>query len=222
MSTKPKYKGRRKGPKLTGLAMVAEQAEAYGIEPLPALKGLDRFLTPNQAGKLLNVTGEAVKQWIYHGRLPATKLSNGYWMIRAGDLDAFIRARQEYDRKRVLVFCTRDKDVFVLEEVLKNCGHETVEAHNLTDAILKTADLKPSAFIIDAGHADKAGWKLLEKIRNMSHARRIGVMLLASRPFTEEEEELALDLQVQGILQSPVVADNAQAELDRMLETVRH
>lgn len=221
MNEIPKPK-RRKGPKLTGLAMVAEQAQAYGIQPLPELKGLDRFLTPNQAGRLLNVTGEAVKQWIYHGRLPATKLSNGYWMIRAGDLDAFIRARQEYDRKRVLLFCSVEKDVGVLEKVLAECGHEPVVAHNVTDGVLKTADLKPSAFIIDAGCEAGQGWRLLEKVRKMSHARRISVMLLAAKALTEAEEELALDLQVQCILRSPVVEAEVKNELERVLETARH
>jgi hypothetical protein len=39
---------------------------------------VEDYLTPNQVGKELGVTGEAVKQWIYRRRLHAEKLPNGY------------------------------------------------------------------------------------------------------------------------------------------------
>lgn len=36
-------------------------------------------LSPNEAGKKLGVTGEAIKQHIYKGNLKAAKAKNGYW-----------------------------------------------------------------------------------------------------------------------------------------------
>ena len=71
--------------------LVAEQAAAYGVS-VPAEPSIsERFLSPNDIGKILNVTGEAVKQWIYHRRLPAVKLANGYWKVKVVDFEAFLR-----------------------------------------------------------------------------------------------------------------------------------
>ncbi|MCK6470615.1 MAG: hypothetical protein L6R28_02610 [Planctomycetes bacterium] len=36
-------------------------------------------LSPNEAGKKLGVSGEAIKQHIYKGNLKAAKAKNGYW-----------------------------------------------------------------------------------------------------------------------------------------------
>lgn len=36
-------------------------------------------LSPNEAGRQLGVTGEAIKQHIYKGNLKAAKAKNGYW-----------------------------------------------------------------------------------------------------------------------------------------------
>lgn len=217
----PVKEKKRRGPKLTELKVTAEQAIKYGIEPLPELKGLDRFLTPNQAGRLLNVTGEAVKQWIYRGRLPATKQSNGYWMIRAADLESFINARQSYDRKRVLLFCANDSDRDVLSEVLGESGHEPVQAHNFTDALLKTADLKPSAFVVQTNLANGICWKFLERVRAMEHIRGTAVFLLAPSQLSENEEQRALDLRVQGILRMPLELKQTTTYLSQAFETMR-
>jgi CheY-like chemotaxis protein len=220
MSQPVKVKARR-GPKLTELKVTAEQAIKYGIEPLPELKGLDRFLTPNQAGRLLNVTGEAVKQWIYRGRLPATKQTNGYWMIRAADLESFINARQTYDRKRVLLLCSNDADRDILCEVLVASGHEPVLAHNFTDALLKTADLKPSAFVVQTNLAGGMCWRFLERIRAMEHVRGTAVLLMAPAQLSESEEERALTLRVQGILRIPLESKQTASYLAQAFETMR-
>src|ERR1041385_5094653 len=53
-----------------------------------------RRLSPDQIGKILNVTGEAVKYWIHLGRLPAVKMQNGYWKIRVADVEGFLKHTQ--------------------------------------------------------------------------------------------------------------------------------
>lgn len=52
-------------------------------------------LSPNEAGKKLGVTGEALKQHIYKGNLKAAKAKNGYWWIRESDLQAFLEGGEE-------------------------------------------------------------------------------------------------------------------------------
>jgi len=52
-------------------------------------------VSPNEAAKKLNITGEAIKQWIYRGRLPAAKANNGYWWIREKDLQEFIEKSKQ-------------------------------------------------------------------------------------------------------------------------------
>jgi len=57
-------------------------------------------LTPNEIGKRLNISGEAVKQWIYLGRLPAAKLDNGYWFVKEDDLKVFLSRKNNVEFKR--------------------------------------------------------------------------------------------------------------------------
>lgn len=52
-------------------------------------------VSPNEAAKKLNITGEAIKQWIYRDRLPAAKANNGYWWIREKDLQEFIEKSKQ-------------------------------------------------------------------------------------------------------------------------------
>jgi len=47
-------------------------------------------LTPNEVGRKVGVTGEAVKQWIYKGKIKAARADNGYWWIREPDLAKFM------------------------------------------------------------------------------------------------------------------------------------
>jgi hypothetical protein len=219
--SRPVKEKKKRGPKLTELKVTSEQAIKYGIEPLPELKGLDRFLTPNQAGRLLNVTGEAVKQWIYRGRLPATKQSNGYWMIRAADLESFINARQSYNRKRVLLFCQSESDREVLCEVLIESGQEPVQAHNFTDALLKTADLKPSAFIVQTTIPGGLCWRFLERVRTMEHVRGTAVLLLAPGQLSGADEERALSLRIQGTLRMPLDVKQTMSYLSQAFKKMR-
>jgi excisionase family DNA binding protein len=53
----------------------------------------NQCLSPNEAARILGITGEAVKAYIYQHRLPAIKLANGYWRIKKTDLENFIKMR---------------------------------------------------------------------------------------------------------------------------------
>lgn len=52
-------------------------------------------LSPNEAGRKLGGTGEAIKQHIYKGNLKAAKAKNGYWWIRESDLKVFLKGGEE-------------------------------------------------------------------------------------------------------------------------------
>lgn len=56
-------------------------------------------ISPNEAGKHLGCTGEAIKQHIYKGNLKAAKAGNGYWWIRLSDLKAFLGSTEKLDFK---------------------------------------------------------------------------------------------------------------------------
>jgi excisionase family DNA binding protein len=98
MTTKP---DKRRGP----LQVDAEKGKAYGLKPLAEPKPKDLLISPNEAARILNVTDQCVRQWIYHGQLNATKHRNGYWRIRVGDIEEYIKARGQMDRKRVVILC---------------------------------------------------------------------------------------------------------------------
>ncbi len=59
----------------------------------------DGCFSPNEIAKELDITGEAIKQWIYTGRLKAAKGSNGYWWIRRQDLKEFMESKNKLEFK---------------------------------------------------------------------------------------------------------------------------
>lgn len=54
-------------------------------------------LSPNEAGKKVGCTGEAIKYRIYKGDLKAAKAKNGYWWIRESDLKAFLEGGEDLE-----------------------------------------------------------------------------------------------------------------------------
>jgi CheY-like chemotaxis protein len=206
-------KGRRRMEPI----VVAEEAAQYGIKPPASRPPSERFISPNEAGRILNVTGEAVKQWIYRRRLPATKLSNGYWKIKVGDLEDFIRARQSYSQKRLLLVGLAQSDAAELGKAVGVLGHQAVVAHNREDALLKAQDLFPSLFILNATAKDLDTWKLLERIRRSRNIKNAPVLLLADHDLKDAESDRALHLGVQGLIKRPFKIETLVDEIRKVL-----
>ena len=211
-----KAKGKR-GPR--GVSIVAEQAALYGIKAPAKLPPSEQYISPNQAGRILSVTGEAVKQWIYHRRLPATKLSNGYWKVRVGDLEEYIRARQDLSNKRILLIDNAGSDVQELSQAVEKMGHVPVIAHNSADALLKASDLYPSLFIVNVSMSGDP-WKLLQKIRQTRNIKTIPILIVSDHDLKEGESDQAIDLGAQGFMKRPFKAQTMQDEIKKILNRV--
>ncbi len=101
-------------------------SSSYGIS-LPVLTDNgERFLSPNDIGKILNVTGEAVKQWIYRRKLPAVKLANGYWKVKVADFEGFLKARTEVGRRQILITDGGDAGTEEIVKAIEELGHQPV------------------------------------------------------------------------------------------------
>lgn len=53
----------------------------------------EKWLTANQAGALLGVTGETVKSWARDGELPGWQTPGHHWRFARADVEAFIAKR---------------------------------------------------------------------------------------------------------------------------------
>jgi CheY-like chemotaxis protein len=197
--------------------VVAEQAAAYGVKIPTEPTETERFLSPNEIGKILNVTGEAVKQWIYHRRLPAVKLANGYWKVRVADFEAFLKARHEVGKRRVLVTDTRNGSMSDVVQTVEELGHQAVVAHNYADALLKSLDHYPALFVINLSIKDVEPWKLAEKIRATKALRKFPILFVAESDLSDSDAERALKLSAQGFLKRPVDKSTLSAEIERIM-----
>jgi len=194
--------------------LVRDAAEAFGIQVLQAD---ERVLSPNDVGRILSVTGEAVKQWIYHHRLPAVKLTNGYWKIRIADLEDFIRSSQVY---RYTVMCAIGTGLSgVAGEAVRSLDHECVFGRSLADSLLKLQDVQPSLCVIDVtGWPD--GWKLAEQLALKGRRTDIPILLISDRPLNESDTERAMGLGAKGFLCSPFDARALAGEINRILRAM--
>ena len=183
------------------IGIVAEVAAAYGVK-LPA-EQLEPSLTPNQIGDIMGVSGEAVKQWIYHRRLPAVKLANGYWQVRRADLERFLQARFEGVKRRVLAVGLDSETLRTFNQAVDPNKYEGLATDLLADALLKINDLQPAMVVVDV--AWKHGWELVEKLRATKGLRGIPVVILETATGAADVER-AMQLDIIGCLTKPVNA----------------
>ena len=214
----PKSGNGRRGPKRRMEPMVVtEEAARYGIRAPSSLPPAERYLSPNEVGRILNVTGEAVKQWIYHRHLPATKLSNGYWKIKVQDLEDFIKARRNLGQRKIMVIDQPGPSLDDVARAIEKLGHQPVVAHNAADAMLKAADLYPSLFIVNISLAHLDAWKLLQRVRKTRNIRNAPILIIADHDLKESESDMALHLGAQGFLRRPFKTQTLTEELVKIL-----
>ena len=194
-------------------------ADKYGFQvEIPASQ--ERYVSPNQAARILNVTGEAVKQWIYRRQLPAVKLNNGYWKIKVKDLEEHFKLRQNVGQKRILVIAQDDSLADVIVSAIRAGGYEPISAHNFSDALLKAADLLPSIFIIHQTHPENDVWQFIKRVRAHRNLRRLSILLIAEEELSEVECGQAMDLEIQGVLKQPVTTKMIQDEIGIILTRI--
>lgn len=169
-------------------------------------------LTPNEAGRILNVTGEAVKQWIYAGKLPATKLPNGYYQIKHADLAQYLLNRR--NAAQVLALASSDHS---LEATLAGIVKEqSLSFTTVTDTVAALKQFKtqaPNLLVVDLD-GFKDGWKLIRKIRGCQRYGSPKVLLLSRMGLSEKETAEAVRLGVSGCLEG---TGAVAAEVGRLL-----
>jgi CheY-like chemotaxis protein len=197
---------------------VAEQASVYGIS-VPVLRNDgERFLSPNDIGRILNVTGEAVKQWIYRRKLPAIKLANGYWKVKVADFEGFLKARTEVGRRHVLITDGSNSGSNEIVEAVESLGHQPVRAHNYPDALLKSLDHFPALFVICISEKDPDSWKFAQRIRSHKSLRSLPILFIGGNDISDDETENAVKYYAQGILARPLNVEVVKKEIERILQ----
>ncbi len=191
-------------------------AKRFGLT-LPALP-TGRMLSPNEAAKLLGLTGPGIKRWIRNGSLPAVRTPNGYWHIAPADLEALVRHRAEGPRKRVLLLVQEPDLRNRLAVGLCERNLNLIVPANRTDALLKLAQLHPNALILGA---DEEGWALAQYARQSLTLRGISIMFVASHELSEAEVGRALSLRIQGFQRLTAGQPIAPEQIQLLLQTLQ-
>jgi excisionase family DNA binding protein len=213
MAKAAKKKGRKKR-KPHGGKVVAEVAEAYGIRV--DTRPEDRALSPIEAGRVLGVASEAVKQWIYKRRLPAIKLSNGHWRIAVTDLESFIKKQQQVTKRKILLAGGNLGTLENRAKELEDAGNDVLIAQGLADALLKALDHYPVLYVIDLTNWNE-GWALAERIRSSRNIRNSHILFLTKGNLKDSEIGRALDLRIQGCLNCDIKAKVLKQEVEKLL-----
>lgn len=173
-------------------------------------------VSPNEAAKVLNVTGEAVKQWIYAGDLKATKLPNGYWRIKHEDLKAYLETRQNVVPMVYVATCC---DPILAERILGvagKLGHKAGSVMSTSDALKQFDQSAPKLLLVDLGNFPD-GWKLIRKVRGTSYYGSPKILLVGKEPLGEKETGDALRLGINGCLVGEVTDTVLEAEVKGLL-----
>lgn len=217
----PKKRGRR--PKNLPLipASLSENPPDYNADGRTKRKRRGPFsaeyLSPNQAGDEIGLTGEAVKQWIYKRQLPAVKQRNGYWRIKREDFIAFLKERGEPSAR--LVMLADDDHAFVdkAEKALLDAGYHVQVSVNAADALLKSQDRPPALLVLNLGLDNGSGWSVANQVRELRHTRNIPILFISDKALSQDEFSTILKIGGQAFLRKPVEANHLIHEVRRAL-----
>lgn len=170
-------------------------------------------LSPNEAGRVLGVTGEAVKQWIYAGRLPATKLPNGYYRIQHIDLAQYLLNRR--NAAQVLALASTDRALETsLAGIAKDLSLAFAAVTNTAAALKQFQNQAPNLLVVDLdGFMD--GWKLIRRVRGSVRYGSPKILLLSKKGLSEKETAEAVRLGVSGCLEG---TEALAAEVRRLVK----
>lgn len=219
----PKRRGRR--PKNLPLVPIplAERPPEYGPDGKVITRRKRRgpftgeYLSPNQAGDEIGLTGEAVKQWIYKRQLPAVKQRNGYWRIKRDDFLAFLKERGE-PSARLVMLADDDQDFITrAEKALMDGGYHVQVSVNAADALLKAQDRPPSLLVLNLNLDGNNGWSVANQIRELRHTRNIPILFISDKALSQEEFSTILKIGGQAFLRKPVDPNHLIQEVRRAL-----
>lgn len=176
-----------------------EATQKLGISP-PASE--EEYLSPNEIGKMLNLTGEAVKQWIYTKKLPAVKLTNGYWKVKISELTAFLKNRGTYSCRKVLLATDNERHVKTVQKL----GHEAILAGNFPDAILKAINTVPALVVIDMEYSQFKPWELARLLRDRKTTKSCKI-LLVGKDWSDQDTAKAITVRAEGAVDADRVED---------------
>ena len=220
MNSKPTMGDRRRrgpGRPRTVPEVALEQAAAYRIS-VPIVKDTgDRYLSPNEVGRILDVSGEAVKQWIFRRKLPAVKLANGFWKVKVVDFETFLKTRSEIARRQVLITDGGNTGIDEIVAAAEASGHQAILAHNYPDALLKALDHFPALFVICLAPRDTECWKFVSNIRNHKSLRRFPILFIGGKKVSDSDTANALQFNAKGLLLRPLNVSVVQKEIDAIM-----
>ena len=199
-------KHRRPSPQM------ADAAREYGVR-LP--QETETTVSPNEAGDVLGITGEAVKRWIYTRKLPAAKLMNGYWRVKVSDIAGLVEGKRNMPERPILIFAP-DSGISSAHPIVQT--HEVIFALNPIDALMKARSQPPRLCLIQTS-AD--GWEFVQKLRRERATASVPILFLhdTSAPF---DVDRALSLRIQGCLPLPVSETLLMAEIQAVLLESRY
>lgn len=172
-------------------------------------------LSPNEAAEILNVTGEAVKLWIYKGWLKATKLPNGYWRIKHEDLKSYLESRQDI-APAVYVATNSESLAQRLSALASALGHEAKVVPTGAEALKQFPSAPANLLVVDLASFPDA-WKLIRKVRGTSEFGSPKILLLVKEPLGEKETGDALRLGINGCLVGEITDAVLGAEMKGLL-----
>lgn len=177
----------------------------------------EEYVSPNRAAALAGVTGEAVKQWIYARKLPASKLPNGYWRIALADLHACLKARKGPGARRVLLASSDARLAGHARRAAAALGYPFISAVNRVDALLKAKDSRPAAILIDLDDPAIGGVSLAQGLRATKGFRSMPFILISTREALRQlSQGEILRTAAQGLLHKPASAEAIEAELRKL------
>jgi CheY-like chemotaxis protein len=118
--------------------------------------------------------------------------------------------------KRILVVEDTEANMYLISFILKNNGHEVIEAKTGEDGVELFIKEKPDMILMDIQLPGIDGFEATRRIRNSNADGTVPIIALTSYAMVGDKE-IAMKAGCNGYIEKPINPDTIMGEIERYL-----
>jgi len=184
-----------------------------------------RPYTTGEVAAICHVTINAVKKWIFSGKLDAFKTPGGHFRVSQTDFISFLDKykfdiKSEFfpDRRRILII---DDDRQVVEfirgalEAMQE-GYIIETAFDGHEGLIKVGDFKPELLVLDIRMPKFDGFEVTRRIKGNNSTKDIKI--LAVTAYGSDDIDKIIECGANDCLPKPIKLKDFQKNVHRLLK----
>lgn len=184
-----------------------------------------RPYTTGEIAAICHVTINAVKKWIFSGKLAAFRTPGGHFRVVHDDFFLFLdkyklNIKNEFfpDRRRILIIDDEREVVEFVNGALESMqeGYIVEKAYDGHEGLIKIGDFKPELLVLDIRMPKFDGFEVTRRIKGDKATQ--GIKILAVTAYGMEDIKKIIECGADECLPKPISLKDFQKNVRRLLD----